>query len=80
MDCPFENVTSCDISAIRSPVNVSSTISVVLNRTHKVEQFRCDAELNLGPEGPQPPPNMTSSPLTVTVLCEITFTFGDLQR
>ncbi|XP_078125559.1 hemicentin-1 [Sander vitreus] len=58
--------TNCDISVVRSPLNVSSTISITLNRNHNGAEFRCDAQLDLGPEGPQPPPNMMSSPLNIT--------------
>ncbi|XP_045888380.1 hemicentin-2-like isoform X2 [Micropterus dolomieu] len=65
--CPHENSTNCDVNVIRSPVNVSSTISITLNRKHKGAEFRCEAHLDLGPEGPQPPPNMMSSPLNITV-------------
>ncbi|XP_060945577.1 hemicentin-1-like [Limanda limanda] len=65
--CLPENGTECDISAIRSPLNVSSTISITVNRTHNGAEFRCEAELDLGPEGPQPPPNMRSEPLNITV-------------
>ncbi|XP_070779077.1 vascular cell adhesion protein 1 [Enoplosus armatus] len=65
--CLPDNSTNCDASVIRSPVNVSSTISITLNRTHSGAEFRCEAQLDLGLEGPQPPPNMMSSPLNITV-------------
>lgn len=74
--CLPENNTDCDISVIRTPLNVSSTISVTLNRKHSGAEFRCEAQLDLGPEGPQPPPNMMSGPLNLTVHCEITFPFA----
>ncbi|KAK1877054.1 Hemicentin-1 [Dissostichus eleginoides] len=65
--CLPENDTNCDINAVRSPLNVSSTISVTLDRNDKSAEFRCEAILDLGAEGPKPPPNMMSSPLNITV-------------
>uniref|UniRef100_A0A3Q1KA69 Ig-like domain-containing protein n=1 Tax=Anabas testudineus TaxID=64144 RepID=A0A3Q1KA69_ANATE len=64
--CLPEKNTNC-ISMIQSPVNVSSTINITLNRSYTNVQFRCEAELNLGLGGPQPPPIMISSPLNITV-------------
>ncbi|XP_029292846.1 hemicentin-2-like [Cottoperca gobio] len=66
-DCLPDNDTNCNISVVRSPLNVSSTISITLNRNDNAAEFRCGAELDLGPEGPQPPPTMMSSPLNFTV-------------
>ncbi|KAM4598496.1 hemicentin-1-like [Polymixia lowei] len=65
--CPSQNKTHCDNNVLRTPVNVSSTISIVLGRNHNGAEFRCEARLDLGPAGPQPPPTMASSPLNVTV-------------
>ncbi|XP_010775772.1 hemicentin-1-like isoform X2 [Notothenia coriiceps] len=65
--CLPENNTNCDINAVRSPLNVSSTISFTLDRNDKSAEFRCEAILDLGAEGPKPPPNMMSSPLNITV-------------
>ncbi|XP_075942835.1 vascular cell adhesion protein 1-like [Anarhichas minor] len=65
--CLPENDTKCDLSVVRSALNVSSTISVTLNRNDTGVEFRCEAQLDLGPAGPQPPPKMMSSPLNVTV-------------
>ncbi|XP_047199831.1 hemicentin-1 [Hippoglossus stenolepis] len=65
--CRPEDGTKCDISVVRSPVNLSSTISITVNRKHNGAEFRCEAQMDLGPEGPQPPPNMTSEPLNITV-------------
>ncbi|KAL3053555.1 hypothetical protein OYC64_005979 [Pagothenia borchgrevinki] len=65
--CLPENNTNCDINAVRSPLNVSSTISFTLDRNDKSAEFRCEAILDLGAEGPKPPPSMMSSPLNITV-------------
>ncbi|XP_044038551.1 hemicentin-2-like [Siniperca chuatsi] len=65
--CLPENSTNCNLTVIRSPVNVSSTVSITLNRKHNGAEFRCEALLDFGPEGPQPPPNTMSSPLNITV-------------
>ncbi|XP_018610240.1 intercellular adhesion molecule 5-like [Scleropages formosus] len=50
-----------------SPVQVSSTLLITPRRADDGAQYRCVAELDLGPEGPQPPLNMTSEPLSITV-------------
>ncbi|XP_062264458.1 hemicentin-1-like [Platichthys flesus] len=65
--CLFENGTKCDISVVRSPVDVSYTINITANRAHNGVEFRCEAQMDLGPEGPQPPPSMRSEPLSITV-------------
>ncbi|XP_076608323.1 hemicentin-1 [Chaetodon auriga] len=65
--CLHENSADCNINVVRSPLNVSSTISITLNRKHNGAEFRCEAQLDLGPDGPLPPPNMMSSPLNITV-------------
>lgn len=45
-------------------------MNITLNRILHGIQVKCEAELNLGPKGPQPPPLMTSDPFTLSVLCE----------
>uniref|UniRef100_A0A3B4XKQ6 Ig-like domain-containing protein n=1 Tax=Seriola lalandi dorsalis TaxID=1841481 RepID=A0A3B4XKQ6_SERLL len=70
------HIKDCDISVVRSPKNVLSTITITLDRKHNGAEFRCEAQMDLGPEGPQPPPKNMSSPLNITVRCEITFTFA----
>ncbi|XP_069381356.1 hemicentin-1 [Paralichthys olivaceus] len=65
--CPDDKSTKCDISVVRSPVTVSSTITIIANRAHNGAEFRCEAQLNLGPDGPKSPPNMMSEPLNITV-------------
>ncbi|XP_051243699.1 hemicentin-1 [Dicentrarchus labrax] len=65
--CLSGNNSDCDISMIRSPLNVSSIITVTLNRTHNGKTFRCVARLDLELDGQQSPPNKTSDPLNITV-------------
>ncbi|KAL6103116.1 uncharacterized protein ACO6RY_02583 [Pungitius sinensis] len=48
-------------------VNVSSTLRVTPKRDHDGELFRCEAELHLGPNGPERVPTETSSPLKAVV-------------
>ncbi|MFT7798972.1 hypothetical protein Z043-110909 [Arapaima gigas] len=50
-----------------SPVQVSSILLITPSRADDGAQYRCVAELDLGPEGPQPPLNMTSEPLSIIV-------------
>ena len=53
-----------------SPVQVSSILLVTPSVIDDGTQYRCVAELDLGPEGPQTPPTVTSEPLNFSVLCE----------
>ncbi|KAJ8369813.1 hypothetical protein SKAU_G00098410 [Synaphobranchus kaupii] len=62
----LENQTSYD-DLTKTPVNVSSTLLITPTSTDDGAQYSCVAELELGPEGPQPPPSITSEPLTITV-------------
>uniref|UniRef100_A0A667WB27 Ig-like domain-containing protein n=1 Tax=Myripristis murdjan TaxID=586833 RepID=A0A667WB27_9TELE len=62
--CPQDDKTGC---VIRAPVNVTSTISIRLDRSHSRVEFRCEAQLDLGLEGRQPPETKSSVPLDVTV-------------
>ncbi|XP_028456329.1 hemicentin-2 isoform X1 [Perca flavescens] len=50
-----------------SPVQVSSILMVTPTKAENGAQYRCVAELELGPEGPQPPPTVTSEPLNASV-------------
>ncbi|XP_075310802.1 MAM domain-containing glycosylphosphatidylinositol anchor protein 1-like isoform X2 [Odontesthes bonariensis] len=62
------NNRSCDSHSVTSPVNVSCTMNVTLNRTHNGLEIRCEALLDLGSDGPQPPPNTMSQPLKINVI------------
>uniref|UniRef100_A0A8C9Y4V7 Si:ch211-66e2.5 n=1 Tax=Sander lucioperca TaxID=283035 RepID=A0A8C9Y4V7_SANLU len=53
-----------------SPVQVSSILMVTPTKAENGAQYRCVAELELGPEGPQPPPTVTSEPLNASVYCK----------
>lgn len=65
-DAPVDNSTQQT-----SPVNVTATLSITPTRYDDGAQFRCETELNLGEEGPQPPPpKMTSQNVSITVQCE----------
>lgn len=53
-----------------SPVQVSSILLITPTKAENGAQYRCVAELELGPEGPQPPPTVTSEPLNASVYCK----------
>lgn len=53
-----------------TPVNVSSTLRVTAERGYNGALFRCEAELYLGPKGPELIPTATSPPYTAVVICE----------
>ncbi|XP_067277387.1 intercellular adhesion molecule 5 [Pseudorasbora parva] len=52
---------------IKTPVNETSELLIRPDRADDGAQYRCEAELELGEEGPQPPPKVTSDPLQITV-------------
>ncbi|XP_061605913.1 uncharacterized protein icam3 [Phyllopteryx taeniolatus] len=60
-----------------SPVQVSSILLVTPSEADDGAQYSCVAELELGPEGPQPPPNVTSEPLRASVYFPPTFQSPD---
>ncbi|KAJ8345603.1 hypothetical protein SKAU_G00297960 [Synaphobranchus kaupii] len=62
----LENQTSYD-DLTKTPVNVSSTLLITPTSADDGAQYSCVAELELGPEGPQPPPSIKSDPLNITV-------------
>lgn len=56
-----------------SPVQVSSTLVITPTKAENDAEYKCVAELELGPEGPQPPPTLASEPLAVSVYFPPTF-------
>ncbi|KAJ8345601.1 hypothetical protein SKAU_G00297940 [Synaphobranchus kaupii] len=50
-----------------TPVQVSSILLVTPTGADDGAQYSCVAQLELGPEGPQPPPEVKSEPLSITV-------------
>lgn len=66
-----ENFTEKNTSA----VDKSSTLQISPRRDDDGVQYRCEAELKLGPEGPQPPPKLASDPLNITVHCKSVFSY-----
>ncbi|XP_062866602.1 cell adhesion molecule 4-like [Trichomycterus rosablanca] len=54
-------------NSTKTPVSTSADLQIKPSRTDDGETFRCKATLELGPDGPQPPPTVTSDPLSITV-------------
>uniref|UniRef100_A0AAY4DIX4 Ig-like domain-containing protein n=1 Tax=Denticeps clupeoides TaxID=299321 RepID=A0AAY4DIX4_9TELE len=44
----------------RTPVNTSSTVTISPTRADDMAKYRCEAELNLGLQGPRPAPKVVS--------------------
>ncbi|XP_026110139.1 hemicentin-1 isoform X2 [Carassius auratus] len=51
----------------KTPDNKTVTLLIRPDRADDGAQYRCEAELDLGAEGPQPPPTYSSEPLNVEV-------------
>ncbi|XP_016318544.1 hemicentin-1 isoform X1 [Sinocyclocheilus anshuiensis] len=51
----------------KTPLNIVTTLLIRPDRADDGAQYRCEAELELGAEGPQPPPKEISDPLNITV-------------
>ncbi|XP_072225669.1 vascular cell adhesion protein 1-like [Leuresthes tenuis] len=62
-----------------SPVQVSSTLVITPTKAENGAVYRCVAELELGPEGPQPPPTVSSEQLTSSVYFPPTFLSPDME-
>ena len=70
---PLDNVTYSTVS--KTPVDVSDTLMISPSRNDDGAQYRCRAELDLGPEGPQPHPTVTSL-ISITVHCKFPLIFN----
>ncbi len=59
---------------IKTPVNETVTLLIRPDRADDGAQYRCEAELDLGAEGPQPHPTNSSNPLNVEIYCKFIIT------
>lgn len=75
-DAMVHNHSFSDLTS-SSPVQVSSILEITPTRAENGANYRCVAELELGPEGPQLPPSVTSDSLNVSVHFPPTFISPD---
>lgn len=54
--------------AVDTPKDKITKLAITASGTDNGADFRCEALLELGPEGPQPPPKVTSVPLRMNIL------------
>ncbi len=59
---------------IKTPVDETVTLLIRPDRADDGAQYRCEAELDLGAEGPQPHPTNSSKPLNVEIYCKFIIT------
>nr|XP_020478396.1 cell adhesion molecule 1-like isoform X3 [Monopterus albus] len=59
--------TQIENNTQKKPTNVIKTLDVTVRKDDDRVQYWCRAKLELGPEGPQPPPVVTSQHITGTV-------------
>lgn len=71
-DAMVHNHSFSDLTS-SSPVQVSSILEITPTRTENGAIYRCVAQLELGPEGPQPPPSVASDYLNISVHFPPTF-------
>ncbi|XP_060799153.1 cell adhesion molecule 4-like [Neoarius graeffei] len=55
------------VDGTKTPVSVSADHIIQPSRNDDGAKYWCEAKLELGPEGPQPPPTKKSDPLSITV-------------
>ncbi|KAL0992892.1 hypothetical protein UPYG_G00100630 [Umbra pygmaea] len=72
------NHSFSELTAV-SPVQVSSILLITPTQADNGAQYRCVALLDMGPEGPQPPPSVTSEPLNVSVYYPPSFFSPDTE-
>ncbi|XP_061703204.1 hemicentin-2-like isoform X1 [Syngnathoides biaculeatus] len=70
------NRTFIDLTS-PSPVQISSVLVITPSEADDGARYSCVAELELGPEGPRPPPSVTSEPLRASVYFPPTFQSPD---
>ncbi len=58
------------IDTSNTPVNETVTLLIRPDRADDGAQYRCEAELDLGAEGPQPHPTNSSNTLNVEIYCK----------
>lgn len=54
-------------NANKKPMIASFTLDITTSKKVSGGQYWCEAKLDLGPEGPQPPPAMSSQNITVAM-------------
>ncbi len=64
----LDQTTFTDTS--ETPVNETATVLIRPDRADDGAQYWCEAELDLGAEGPQPHPTNSSEPLNIEVYCK----------
>ena len=55
---------------IKTPVSKTSKLLIRPDRADDGAQYWCEAKLELGEEGPQPPPTAPSEHISITVYCK----------